>query len=98
MSRITVAVLAIFCAGYIHIFGKESGGYDNYVFKGHPVYFDYTDGGVLQVPADQAVTSGAGRQGCVVALGVQHGLGKPQGSVDSRQPSARPLWTAWLTG
>jgi hypothetical protein len=60
------------------------------------------DGSIfLQVPPDNAVACGAGRQGCVVALGVQRGLGKPQGlrvSVDRRQPPARPLWTARLTG
>ena len=35
------------------------------------------------------------------ALGVQRGLGKPQGlrvSVGRRQPPARPLWTARFTG
>jgi hypothetical protein len=37
------------------------------------------DGSIfLQMPADQVVTSGAGRQGRVVALGAQRGLGKPQ--------------------
>jgi hypothetical protein len=33
----------------------------------------------LQVPPDNAVACGAGQRGGVVALGVQRGLGKPQG-------------------
>ncbi len=34
----TIAAVAIFCAGYFGIFEKKKDGYDNYAFKGDPVY------------------------------------------------------------
>jgi hypothetical protein len=42
----TAAAIAIFLAGYFHIFDKSNDGYDNYAFAGDPAYFDYTDTGV----------------------------------------------------
>jgi hypothetical protein len=35
---LTIAAIAIFAAGYCGIFEKKKEGYDNYAFKGDPVY------------------------------------------------------------